>query len=98
VTRWIALAIALAAGAVLAVLLLSTGRSNPGTSQIVPGVVGLAQAKAVSTLNDAGFSASVGPTPNPAPAGTVLDQDPLGGTQAAESTEVTLTVSSGRNN
>ncbi|HEY5549101.1 MAG TPA: PASTA domain-containing protein, partial [Coriobacteriia bacterium] len=56
----------------------------------------LTQADATTQLNTAGFSVKVTPKPSDTVAkGTVVDQKPTGGTQAAKGSDVTIYVSSG---
>jgi len=62
----------------------------------VPFVGDLTQADATTQLNTAGFSVKVTPKPSDTVAkGTVVDQKPTGGTQAAKGSDVTIYVSSG---
>jgi serine/threonine-protein kinase len=59
----------------------------------VPDVVGRPQAEAEQTLRAAGFDVATSEREDAdAEPGTVLEQDPAAGTQAAEGTQVTLTV------
>jgi eukaryotic-like serine/threonine-protein kinase len=64
----------------------------------VPTVVNLSQSVAQAKVNDAGFSVSVINVASGTPQGTVIDQNPLGGARASQSSTVTLTVSSGPGN
>jgi eukaryotic-like serine/threonine-protein kinase len=70
---------------------------SKGTKQIeVPSVVGMTEADARSTLEQAGFAVSSTSAPSDTtPQGNVSDQSPDGGTQAAEGSTVSITVSSG---
>jgi len=62
----------------------------------VPDVVGLNVDDATNVLRDRGFSVTTKPQQNDeAPEGEVLGQDPRGGTQADEGSNVELTVSAG---
>ena len=64
---------------------------------IVPRVVGKKEDQAKFRLRDGGFpSVEVRSVPNSAPAGTVLDQDPRGGSSVTPGATVTLTVSTGK--
>ncbi len=75
-------------------LFLLLGGSN--AKQVnVPGVVGLDQGQATSQLEQAGFTVVPSPTPNKAPVGQVLEQDPIGGTKADQGSSVTITYSTG---
>ena len=62
----------------------------------VPSVVGLSEAEARSTLEQAGFQVSSTSAPSDsAPEGVVSDQSPDGGTEAPKGSTVAITVSSG---
>jgi penicillin-binding protein 1A len=61
----------------------------------VPDVVGLDAAAARATIADAGLAAQETSVEDVMPAGTVLSQDPPGGTQVAPGSVVTLLVSMG---
>ncbi len=61
----------------------------------VPGVTGDQVTAATLELQRAGFDVDVERTENPAPEGTVLEQDPRGGERAEEGSTVTLSVSLG---
>jgi len=62
----------------------------------VPSVVGVSEAEARSTLEQAGFEVSSTSAPSDsAPEGVVSDQSPDGGTEAPKGSTVTITVSSG---
>jgi len=61
----------------------------------VPTVLDQPRAKAVATLEDAGFEVDVMGVPSDAPRRIVLEQDPLAGTELDEGSTVTLTVSLG---
>ncbi|MGE5460562.1 MAG: transglycosylase domain-containing protein [Solirubrobacterales bacterium] len=58
----------------------------------VPSVIGMKQSEAVSVLRGAGFSVAVELVPSAQPAGTVVAQDPDGGTQAQMTSTVTISV------
>lgn len=63
---------------------------------MVPNVVGLLQAGATAAITGAGFEVGVVTQQyDPAPAGTVIAQSPLGGTMAPPGTPVSLVVSRG---
>ncbi len=70
---------------------------SKGTKQVeVPNVVGMSEADAQATLEAAGFEVSSTSAPSDTAAeGTVSDQSPDGGTQAAKGSTVAITVSSG---
>jgi eukaryotic-like serine/threonine-protein kinase len=70
---------------------------SKGTKQVeVPNVVGMSEADAQATLEQAGFEVSSTSAPSDTiPDGSVSDQSPDGGTQAAKGSTVTITVSSG---
>ena len=61
----------------------------------VPSVVGLGQQIAENQIKAAGLIANVETTDSDEPEGTVLSQDPAGGVQAANGSEVTIVVSTG---
>ncbi len=62
----------------------------------VPGVTGQPSATASNTLASYGFAVSVVQTPNQAPAGTVISQNPTANTLAARGSQVTVYVSQGQ--
>ncbi len=62
---------------------------------IVPNVVNLQQADAEAALTAAGLGFAVEIVENAAPAGTVLGQSPIGGTQVSAGSTVSLQVSEG---
>jgi len=70
---------------------------SKGTKQVeVPNVVGMSEADAQATLEQAGFEVSSTSAPSDTiPDGSVSDQSPDGGTQAAKGSTVAITVSSG---
>jgi eukaryotic-like serine/threonine-protein kinase len=70
---------------------------SKGVKQVeVPTVVGMSEADARATLEQAGFQVTSTNAPSDsAPSGTVTDQSPDGGTQAAKGSTVSITVSSG---
>ena len=79
-------------------ILFFVGRNlGAQTTQVdVPDVVGLNVDDATNVLRDRGFSVTTKPQQNDeAPEGEVLGQDPRGGTQADEGSNVELTVSAG---
>jgi penicillin-binding protein 1A len=59
---------------------------------VVPSIVGFGQDEATTTLEQAGFYAQSDEQPSTQPAGTVIYQDPPGGTTAYQTTTVKLTV------
>jgi eukaryotic-like serine/threonine-protein kinase len=70
---------------------------SKGTKQVqVPNVVGMPEADARATLDQAGFEVTSTSAPSDTtPEGNVSDQNPDGGTQAAKGSTVSITVSSG---
>ena len=70
---------------------------SKGTKQVeVPNVVGMSEADAQATLEQAGFDVSSTSAPSDTiPDGSVSDQSPDGGTQAAKGSTVAITISSG---
>jgi serine/threonine-protein kinase len=75
-------------------LSVSIGPST--TTAAVPDVVGQDQQSATSTLQGAGFQVQVimVPPPDPSQSGTVIDEQPGGGTRAPEGSTVTIYVGS----
>jgi serine/threonine-protein kinase len=67
--------------------------SGPAEST-VPSVIGLTEANALNTLNNAGFNPMVveQDTSDPTEDGRVIAQDPAGNTTAADGSTVTITV------
>jgi len=62
-------------------------------SLTVPSVVGLRKEAAVTAVRNAGFNASiVFEASSDQPDGTVISQDPLGGSQLLQTATVTITV------
>ena len=61
----------------------------------VPSVVGFTQSAATSALSRAGMDVSVVTASSDQAAGSVISQDPVGGTQVRKGTTVTITVSTG---
>lgn len=59
---------------------------------IVPSVVGIDQARGMAVLEESGFYVRVRLEPSTQPEGTVIYQDPVGGTTAEQTSTVTLTV------
>jgi len=70
---------------------------SKGTKQVeVPNVVGMSEADAQATLEQAGFDVSSTSAPSDTiPDGSVSDQSPDGGIQAAKGSTVAITISSG---
>jgi eukaryotic-like serine/threonine-protein kinase len=96
--RWVVLAAAAALvvlAVVAAVLVARRDSERETTGNVVPSVVGLAQAEAESRLVDGGYSTQIVRTRAAQRAGTVVRQQPSGGAQAAPGTIVELTVASG---
>jgi eukaryotic-like serine/threonine-protein kinase len=91
---WLALLLVLviAGGAVAAYLLTRPVKA------LVPPVAGETLSVASTQLQNAGFAVSTINVPNTHPAGTVIGQNPPGGTKANTGSTVTLTVSSGPGN
>jgi beta-lactam-binding protein with PASTA domain len=67
---------------------------SSATTTVVPNVVGQDQQTATSRLQAAGFTVQVIPTPtsDPSQAGTVIDEQPAGGTRAPQGSTVTIYV------
>ncbi len=59
---------------------------------IVPSVIGLDEGAAVAALHGAGFNVAIEHTISDQPRGTVIDQDPRGGTPLIQTATVTITV------
>jgi penicillin-binding protein 1A len=59
----------------------------------VPSVIGMSQARAEEALAEAGFVVDVTVTPSTQPPGTVVYQSPAAGTEAYQTSSVTITVS-----
>jgi serine/threonine-protein kinase len=87
---WIVVLLALLAGAGVAAYLLT----RPVT-KVVPTVVNESLNVATTTLQNDGFSASIIQVTDSKPSGTVIGQNPLGGTKADQGSTVTLKVSQG---
>ena len=62
---------------------------------VVPGVTGQQEPEATVALQDAGFEVEVEEIRNDATEGTVIEQDPRGGTEAEDGSIVTIEVSLG---
>ena len=62
---------------------------------VVPGVTGQQEPEATVALQDAGFEVQVEEIRNDASEGTVVEQDPRGGTEAEDGSTVTIEVSLG---
>jgi len=87
--RWIALvALALIAAGLAAYLLI-----GDDDGALVPGVVKESERVATEILQDAGFDVDVDTVVAEQAPDTVIEQDPLGGTEAAEGSTVTIVVS-----
>lgn len=89
----LALGVAVVVGIILAVL-LTRGGGHKGV--VVPNVLGMKQAAAVSEIQSAGFDSAVKNKFSAQPKGTVVDQSPASGTKADKGSKVTLTVSQGQ--
>jgi beta-lactam-binding protein with PASTA domain len=61
----------------------------------VPNVIGKTEEEAKTTLTQAGFKVSVSPQQDPAPAGTVIGQNPVAGATASKGSTVNIVVSTG---
>ena len=72
-------------------LVVSAGPNVPTVS--VPSVKGMPLAQALQLLQAAGLQSTTKYVPSNQPVGTVLDQNPAGGTQVKATTKVQLTVS-----
>jgi beta-lactam-binding protein with PASTA domain len=68
---------------------------SSGPETIVPNVIGFTEEAAVQAIEAEGLVAKVNRAPDDAPEGTVIDQDPDGGTEAEPGDEVTILVSEG---
>jgi beta-lactam-binding protein with PASTA domain/predicted Ser/Thr protein kinase len=91
--RWV---IALLAGLIVAVLVVGGVLLLGGSKQVtVPAVVGGDQATAEVRLKDAGFKTDVVGKQDDATKGTVIGQNPDGGTKADKGATIRLTVSDG---
>jgi penicillin-binding protein 1A len=62
---------------------------------VVPSVIGLGKDAAISALQAAGFNVAVEYAPSDEPEGTVIDQQPGGGTRLIQTGTVTITVARG---
>ena len=86
-------------GGIVALLLVALAiwffflRGDDGV--LVPGVTGKDVTTASLELQKAGFEVDTDEMANPKPEGTVIEQDPRGGTRADEGSTVTLFVSAG---
>jgi serine/threonine-protein kinase len=82
----------------LVALTISSGATptpSPLPAAEVPDTVGMTQAQATQTLEDAGFAVEVAEEASPTPAGEVVSQSPTGGVIAKSGSAVTITVSTG---
>ena len=70
--------------------------TSPSSLQevLVPSTIGSAETTAIEALTQSGFYVEVVTAPSTQPKGTVLAQTPAAGTQAFQTTTVTITVSS----
>jgi penicillin-binding protein 1A len=62
---------------------------------VVPSVIGLQRDAAISTLRGSGFNVAVQYTDSNQPVGTVVDQEPGGGSRLVQTGTVTITVARG---
>ena len=62
---------------------------------VVPSVIGLERQAAISTLHSAGFTVAMVLVPSDQPSGTVIAQDPGGGSRLIQTGTVTITVAKG---
>ena len=70
---------------------------SKGTDQIsVPSVVGLTRESARAAIRDAGLVPEITERDDPAPAGRVLEQTPVGGSLADKGSNVSIVVSTGQ--
>jgi hypothetical protein len=69
--------------------------TTPSTLQrvLVPSTIGTSEPLAIEGLTEAGFYVEVTTAPSTQPNGTVILQDPAAGTQAYQTSTVTITVS-----
>jgi serine/threonine protein kinase len=98
-SKWFlaALVILLLVLAGLLFFLATSLSDNNGTTQVeVPDVVGSTIEEATVLLRGEGFEVDENPQESDEPVGQVLQQDPGAGSQADESSTVTLTISAGR--
>jgi serine/threonine-protein kinase len=61
---------------------------------LIPATIGSAETTAIESLTQAGFYVDVVTEPSTQPKGTVLAQTPAAGTEAFQTSTVTITVSS----
>jgi eukaryotic-like serine/threonine-protein kinase len=92
---WVA-ALVLAVAAIIAAVVLLGGGSSPSPTKVtVPGVVGTQRSAAEARLQQAGLRSQVVRRSSSKPVNQVLAQDPKAGTEAADNSVVTLTISRG---
>jgi eukaryotic-like serine/threonine-protein kinase len=91
---WVAALVVLLLGGGAAAVIASSGGKS-ATKVLVPRVVGAQQAAATATLQAAGFRPASLTVIYPKPPGTVVNENPAGGTMAAKGSTVTITVSQG---
>jgi beta-lactam-binding protein with PASTA domain len=90
---WLLLFLLLVIGGLLAAYFLARDHKHHGAGSVaVPAVVGMKQDEAARRLNERGLVAVTTAKMSKSPAGTVLAQDPGGGTDVARHSRVTLSV------
>ncbi|HYO85842.1 MAG TPA: Stk1 family PASTA domain-containing Ser/Thr kinase [Dermatophilaceae bacterium] len=85
----------LIAGLVTIGVLVASGVIGPVRDISVPGVTQLSEAAATSQLSREGFAAEVRREPSDVPVGTVVTQEPAGGTLRPPGSKVVLRISTG---
>ena len=90
---WLLLFLLLVIGGLLAAYFLTRDHKHHGAGSVaVPAVVGMKQDAAVRRLNERGLVPVTTAKVSKSPAGTVLAQDPGGGTDVARHSRVTLSI------
>jgi beta-lactam-binding protein with PASTA domain len=90
---WLLLFLLLVIGGLLAAYFLTRDDKHAAGSVAVPAVVGMKQDVAARRLDERGLLPEITPKVSDSPSGTVLAQDPGGGTKVARHSRVTLSVS-----
>jgi beta-lactam-binding protein with PASTA domain len=69
--------------------------TSPSSLQevLIPATIGSSEVIAIEALTQAGFYVDVATAPSTQPNGTVIEQTPSAGTQAYQTSTVTITVS-----